>query len=85
MEENVEISLVEPDNNIQTLPVEPAKVVDAVEINDNVENTELVEKIKEYESKVSKLHQEINSKTDVIQILENQKSSFEKEVTNVKL
>lgn len=83
MEENVEISLNEPDDNKETPPVEPVAIIVHNVAKDVGENSELGDKIKEFESTIVRLQEEISGKTDVINNLEKQKASFEKEATNV--
>ncbi len=83
MEENIEIPLNEPDQVEETSEPEPEIFQENGAADGHDKNAELIEKIKEYETTVSHLRDELTKKTDVIIVLEKQKTSFEKEVTHV--
>lgn len=85
MEENIDIPLTEPDiQNVSS--VTELEIIQEHGAESYIsEKNELVEKLKEYELRVSNLSNELSSKTDVITDLEKQKSLFEKEVTHVSL
>lgn len=83
MEENIEIPLNEPEKNEETTTVDTEIIKKNGVVKEVDQNIELIEKIKEFETTVSQLREELTKKTDVIIVLEKQKTSFEKEVTHV--
>lgn len=83
MEEICEISLNEPESNNETTQEKPEDVLANGFDKNVIENKELTEKLKEFEETLKSLRNELSIKTDVINDLEKQKGSFEKEVTHV--
>jgi hypothetical protein len=83
MEANIDIPLNEPDGNEETTDPEPEVIQENGVVEESDKNSELIEKIKEFETTVSNLRDELTRKTDVIIVLEKTKTSFEKEVTHV--
>lgn len=85
MEETCEISLSELDLKEKKEDVE-SQVISCLqpELVAEAEN-DLAEKLKEFQSTITKLQDDLLRKTDVISELEKNKGSLEKEVTNVSL
>jgi predicted RNase H-like nuclease (RuvC/YqgF family) len=83
MEENIEIPLSEPDKEEEPSEAEPEVAKENGKAEEIVKTDETTEKIKDFETTIANLREELTKKTDVISNLEKQKASFEKEVTNV--
>lgn len=83
-ENTIEVPLNEPDKDEETVEPELEFVKENDAVKEIDKNIELIEKIKEFETTVSNLRDELTRKTDVIIVLEKQQTSFEKEVTHVR-
>lgn len=83
MEANDEISLSEPENSEEPSEDKPEITKENGDVKEPADNSELLEKLKNFETTISHLKEEVLRKTDVINNLEKQKGAFEKEVTHV--
>jgi peptidoglycan hydrolase CwlO-like protein len=79
----VENKAAEPDKSVEVAVSEPEVVVSDFVEKEASENLELLAKLKDFETTVGNLRDELTKKTDVITDLEKQKGTFEKEVTHV--
>lgn len=79
----VENTAAEPDKSVEIAVSEPEVVVSDCVEKEASENLELLAKLKDFETTVGNLRDELTKKTDVITDLEKQKGTFEKEVTHV--
>lgn len=84
MEENIEIPLNEPEENDRKQEEELETVKENGTVEEINEISEINEKIRDFETTIAHMQEELTRKTDVINILEKQKTSFEKEVTHVR-
>lgn len=84
MEENIEIPLNEPEENDRKQGEETELVKENGTVKEIDQTSEINEKIRDFETTILNLQEELTKKTDVINVLEKQKISFEKEVTHVR-
>lgn len=83
MEETSEISLSEPDKPNEVSTEEPETVQVNGTDKESSDNNDLAKKLEEFEITVSHLREEVIRKTSVINDLEKQRGSLEKDVTHV--
>lgn len=84
MEENSEGVLEDLPKNDEISQEAREVVVQEVDLEEFTRNNEQADKLKEYESAIESLKDELAKKTDVIANLEKQKASFEKESNHVR-